>query len=207
MGEDAVNALTDMISSYGDYQDSLNQASQSTGNFSDAAGDAARALRDQQKQIEDWTRSQLTAEDSPLLPAEKLKAALDRYEQVVNAGDRDHFTSAADDLKKIARDYYASGTDYTEIWNRIIGDAQRLGGFSLGANAPDGPKASIDALRAEMAARAAQERSDRQNAEQQMREAIETAKQNSREEIAALERAINNQTTTIQGFMNQQKRD
>ena len=206
-GPEAVAALTNLINSYGDYNDSVNQASQNTGQFAQAADAAAQALIQQQQQIKDWAYQTLGGDKSPLLPAEKLKVLLDQYDRVVATGDRGAFTNSADSLLSEAKKYYASSDEYTAIFTKVMSDAERLGGFSLGADKPTGAQMSIDSLRQELGARAAQEKSDRETANKLMQDAIDKAKNNTDEQIVALQQAIAGQTTALQGLISSLKRD
>lgn len=146
LGGDALAFLTQMLQAYGA---SLGNGADDVQALGKAANGAANALKQQQQQIEDWAKSKLLSTDSPLLPAEKLNFALTDYEKVVKKGDKSAFTGTADELLAAGRSYYGSSDDYTALFNRVMEDAQKLGGFKLNYSS-NIAAASIDQMRSDL---------------------------------------------------------
>lgn len=135
----AVDLATQLITTFGQYQTALNSTTQSVNTLDTAVSSASSGL-------EDWTKSLLQGSDSPLLPAQKLYQALGDYQTALSSGDQSEFQTSAQALLTAGKAEYASSPEYTALFNRVVQDAQHLGGFALGYQS-DVQAANINQMR------------------------------------------------------------
>lgn len=119
---------------------------------SGAVDDYARSLEQARMSLRDWAIDKVLGGTSALSAEDKYAFALEEYQRAVASGDAGYFKDSADALLNLGRDRFASGTDFTELFQRVMADAERIGGFSLGAGFSSESAASIDQMRAELAA-------------------------------------------------------
>jgi hypothetical protein len=125
----------------------------------------------QRDQLRSWALGLLMGGDSPLSPGEKINVALDEYQRALSSGNAQQFQSAAQALWSQSSSFYASGEGGMEIKNRIIADAQRLGGFSI-SGFGDTTVASIDQLRSSLLVEFKLAREDNQRLRNQVNDLI-----------------------------------
>ncbi len=183
------------------YTNQLNQATQhantsvqtftgAINSAADAAVAAARAYAEAQAGLRDWAMGKLLGGDSPLSPEERYLTALDEYERAQQSGDIGQFQSAADALLSQGVDYLAQGSDaYTELFNRVMTDAEALGGFNLGRNADPAP--SINQMRVDVVTELQLSREENRELRAQVNELILAIRDTSREQTAATIDAAN----------------
>lgn len=172
------------------YQNQLNAATSgftsAVSGASSALTDYASSMRDAQKGLRDWAVGKLLGSESTLAPADQLSLALDEYQRALSSGDISAFQGAADALLREGRDFYASGEGYSEILNRVLADAERLGGFSLGRT---GPAASIDQMRKDLTIELRLARDDNAALRLQVNDLIRTLRETSGEQTRATREA------------------
>lgn len=169
----AIQLATAMIQAYGGYDQALHSSTDAVQKFSNAAGKANEAL-------EAWANSKLLGSDSPLLPAQKLSIALDNYQQALSSKDKGKFQSAADDLLAAGKAEYASSPEYTALFNRVIADTQKLGGFKLNYTS-DVQAASINQMRSDLVRELVAQRAQNTQLQSQVADLIRTIQETSKD--------------------------
>lgn len=77
--------------------------------------------------LQDWLNNLLLNNQlSTLTPAQQLAEARAQYEAALASGDASAITQAADAYLRIARDYFASGDGYNQIFNAVRAQVQAL---------------------------------------------------------------------------------
>ncbi len=176
--------ILDILGYTADLADSSDALSSSMGKAASATSSYASALQAARDGLKQWAMGKLLGESSTLLPAEKLDLALSQYEKAVGKKDIGGFQSAADALLEIARSYYASGDQYTEIFKKVMADAEKLGGFSLGLD-KSGPTASINQMRQELKAQLVVQNAQMADVKKEVVELIKTLRDTSASQTKA----------------------
>lgn len=102
--------------------------------ISDGVGGSIDELAKLRKSIADYLKGLFISELSPLTPAQKLAEAQKQYqEELAKAAKGDptalaDITKFADEYLKAARDFYASGSQYTDIFKAITDALAKLAG-------------------------------------------------------------------------------
>jgi len=113
--------------------------------------DAANKLKTAIKQIQDYAKSMILGSNSPLSPERKLQASQSQYNELLRkaqSGDAEamaQLTSASDTYLQAAKDYYGSGTQYSNIFDGVQSAMESLG--AMDAPDPDSIQSHIDALK------------------------------------------------------------
>jgi len=113
--------------------------------------DAANKLKSAIKQVQDYAKAMRLGSNSPLSPEGRLQAAQSQYNDLLrkaNSGDAEamaQLTSASDTYLQAAKEYYGSGTQYSNIFDGVQAAMEQLG--AMNAPDPDSIQSHIDSLR------------------------------------------------------------
>jgi hypothetical protein len=144
LGPAAVQSFNALLNSYRSWQTSMDQTSGSlpafTGGISDlgnAAQDAAEQLEHAKQGVRDYLDSLLINDQlSPLSPMERLGTARTQFEQLLTAargGDATamgQLSGASDAYLRIAREIFASGSGYVNIFKQVTGELGGVSGYN-----------------------------------------------------------------------------
>lgn len=197
----ANQALINQILGYtSDLQGAAEPVATFTNTMASASGavdDYARSLEQARLSLRGWATDKLLGNMSALSSEDKYAFALQEYQRALGSGDIGYFRDSADALLGIGRDRFASGTEYTDLFNRVLTDAEALGGFSLGRD--NGTPASIDQMRAELAAELRISNQKAAELQMQVRDLIATLRETSREQTTATRDAADQTARAVRG--------
>lgn len=106
--------------------------------------DLVDAVKNTVKELQEYIESLSTSDLSTLSPQEKLASAQAIYDETfARAQDGDSaalksITQDADQLLKLAKDFYASSAPYTAIYDTVVAQLKGIGGFELGGRVMGG---------------------------------------------------------------------
>jgi hypothetical protein len=143
LGPAAVSAFNNLLDAYRAAQGASQQTTQSfqpltsgISNLGNAAQDAAQKMADAQSSLRSYLDSLLgDAGLSPLSPLERLGAARNSFEALVAqaaSGDTNAMSQLAGAHRaylQIAREVYASGAQYVDIFNQSTGELAGVSGY------------------------------------------------------------------------------
>ena len=113
--------------------------------------DAANKLKDAIKGIAEYARGMALGGNSPLSPEQRLAEAQRQYQDLLaraQGGDAEaiaKLSGASDAYLEAAKQYYGSGTQYSDTFDAVKNAMSAIGGMS--APDPDSIQSRIDALR------------------------------------------------------------
>lgn len=114
--------------------------------------DAANKLKTSIKQVQDYAKAMRLGSNSTLSPEARMQASQSQYLELLNkakGGDAEamaQLTSASDTYLQAAKEYYGSGTQYSNIFDGVQSAMESLG--AMDAPNPDSIQSHIDELRA-----------------------------------------------------------
>ncbi len=166
------------------------------------------------QQLKAFTDSLKLGELSPLLAGDKLQAAKGAYGQALLAAQRggspeslQNLQQAAQTYLSQARDYYASGDDYTKIFGDVTGSLDRISGKRVVAPAAPAPIGGVLGA-ADMAAQQSKLQQDAISQLQDLDKTLTTlqgqAQKNFDDNFASLTREFNASTDRIVAEMKAQ---
>jgi len=166
--------------------------------------DAANKLKSAIKGIQDYAKSMLLGNNSTLSPEKKLQEAQSQYQALLakaNAGDADamaQLSGASDTYLQAAKEYYGSGTQYSNIFDGVKQAMDQLS--AMNAPDPDSIQSHIDALRE---SQAEELKNIREAAQEQIKQVQAAAK----DQIKAIQDAAKAQIDALQKDVAQQIKD
>lgn len=177
--------------------------------------DAANTLRSALKQVRDYAQSLRLGPSSPLSPEARLAEAQRQYQSLLQraqGGDAEaisQLSGASQTYLDTAKQYYGSGTQYSNIFDGVRQAMEQIGGMS--APDPDSIQAHIDSLRDSQSkelqalrdAAAAQTEALRESSKSQVENLRDAAKQ----QIQAIQDAAKDQIKGLQDSVNQAIKD
>lgn len=181
------------------------QAQQQAAQAAQAAVEELRRLREQ---LYDWANKQFLGAASPLTPEEKYKRALDEYEKVAASGDITKFQGVADALIATLGDFYAKGSEeYRKVWDMIMHDAERIGGFDLtpddttstatGGRGSGGDTVTITEVRRLMADTMAKNAAETADLKKTVQELIKRVSESSSEQVKTMKETATEMRTAV----------
>ena len=166
--------------------------------------EAANKLKSAIKGIQDYAKSMLLGSNSTLSPEKKLQEAQAQYQALLakaNAGDADamaQLSGASDTYLQAAKEYYGSGTQYSNIFDGVKQAMDQLS--AMDAPDPDSIQSHIDALRE---SQAEELKNIREAAQEQIKQ-VQTA---AKDQIKAIQEAAKAQIEALQKDVAQQIKD
>lgn len=163
--------------------------------------DAANKLKNAVDQVRQYAAGMALGPNAPSSPEQRLSEAQRQYTEFLRraqSGDADAIaglSGAADAYLQASKDYYGSGTQYSNIFDGVKQAMESIGAMDVAD--PDSIQSKIDELRESQAdeLQAIRDRAERQ---------ISQIKDSTKDQIAALKSAADDQIKAIQQATNDQ---
>lgn len=163
--------------------------------------DAANKLKNAVDQVRQYAAGMALGPNAPSSPEQRLSEAQRQYTEFLRraqSGDADaigQLSGAADAYLQASKDYYGSGTQYSNIFDGVKQAMEAIGAMDVAD--PDSIQSKIDELRESQAdeLQAIRDRAERQ---------ISQIKDSTKDQIAALKSAADDQIKAIQQATNDQ---
>jgi tape measure domain-containing protein len=174
--------------------------------------DSAQKLKSAVEQVRAYAIGMRLGPNAPLSPEQRLQEAQRQYASLLDmaqGGDAEamsQLTGAADTYLEAARQYYGSGTQYSNLFNAVQNAMESIGSMSV--TDPDSIQARIDLLREsqkdELDALRETAQSQIETVKDTTKNQIEAIKQSSEDQIKAAKDALDAQIKAIQDATNKQ---